>query len=70
LDFACVEEDTEVWDGEVAKQGAGVGGDDGEVRVIAFEGREEGVGNGICGVAGKSGGRVEIFYCCLRGCQY
>jgi hypothetical protein len=38
LDFACVEKDTEVWDGEVAKQGAGVGGDDGEVRVIAFEG--------------------------------
>ncbi len=35
------------------------------MRVVAFEGGEEGVGDRVGGVAGECRGRVEIFHCCL-----
>lgn len=53
--------------GEVAKEGTVRGREHGEVCVVAFEGREEGVGDGVTGVDRESGGRVEVFYCCLCG---
>lgn len=47
-------------DGEVAQKGAGVAVDDGQVRVVALEGREEGEGDGVGGVEGEGGRRVEV----------
>lgn len=39
-----------MWNGEVAEEGTGVWVDDGEVGVVAFEGGEEGEGDGVGGV--------------------
>lgn len=54
-------------DGDVAEEGARVGGDDGQVRVLALKGAEEGDGDGVGGIEGESGGRVDVFYCGLEG---
>lgn len=47
-------------DGDVADEGARVGGDDGQVRVVALKGGEERDGDGVGGVERQGGGRVEI----------
>jgi len=54
-----------VGDGDVAEEGAGGGGDDGEVGVFAFEGGDEGVRDGIGGDYGEGGGGVEVLDCGL-----
>lgn len=48
-------------DGDVAEEGAGGGGDDCKVGVVAFEGGEEGEGDGVGGVEGQGGWGVEVF---------
>lgn len=65
LDAAGVELRLQARDGDVAQQGARLGVDDGEVRVVALEGGEEGEGDGVGRVEGEGGGRVEVFYCGL-----
>ena len=57
-----LEKDPQVWDREVAQESAVRAGDDGEVGVVSFEGREQRVGDGVRGVAREGGGRVEVFY--------
>ena len=52
-------------DGEVAKEGTSAVGNDCEVCVVAFEGRDEGMRYGVCWIAGQSAGRIEVFYSCL-----
>ncbi len=42
-----------MWYREVTQQGAVGGRDHGKMRVISFEGSEEGVGDGICRIAGE-----------------
>jgi hypothetical protein len=49
-----------VGDGDVAEEGARVGVDDGQVGVVALKGRDEGERDGVRGVEGESGGRVEV----------
>ena len=61
LDLAAVEQGLQVRDGDVAQEGAGVGGDDCEVRVVALEGGEEGERDSVGGVEGEGRGRVEVF---------
>ncbi len=51
--FAGLEEDAKMWYREVTQQGAVGGRDHGKMRVISFEGSEEGVGDGICRIAGE-----------------
>ncbi|OAQ81586.1 hypothetical protein VFPBJ_04170 [Purpureocillium lilacinum] len=60
LDAAGVEERLQVRDGDVAEEGARLRVDDGEVRVVALKGGEEGEGNGVGGVEGEGGGGVEV----------
>lgn len=67
LDLAAVEQRLQMRDGEVSQQGASIGVDDGQVRVVALEGREEGEGDGVGGVEGEGGGRVEVLDGGLRG---
>lgn len=47
--------------GDVAEKRAGVGRDDCEVGVVALKGGKEGVGDGVGGVEGEGGGRIEVF---------
>lgn len=60
LDLAAVEQRLQMRDGEVSQQGAGIGVDDGQVSVVTLERREEGEGDGVGGVEGEGGGRVEV----------
>lgn len=48
-------------DGNVAEEGARLGRDDGEVRVVALKGGEEGERDGVGGVEGEGRGGVEVF---------
>lgn len=63
--LALVQQRLQVRDGDVAQQGAGLGVDDGQVGVVALEGGEEGEGDGVGGVEGEGGWRLEVFYCGL-----
>lgn len=64
-DLALVEQGLQVRDGDVAQQGAGLAVDDGQVRVVAFEGEGEGEGDGVGRREGQGGGGLEVFYCGL-----
>jgi hypothetical protein len=33
--------------------------------IVSFKGREEGVRDRVCRVAGEGRGRIKVFYCCL-----
>lgn len=65
LDLAALEAGLQLRDGDVAEQGAGLRVDDGQVGVVALKGGEEGERDGVRGVEGEGGGRVEVFYCGL-----
>lgn len=54
-------------DGNVTEQGFVLGGDYGEVGVVALECGNEGMGDGRGRRGGKGWWWVEIFYCCLLG---
>lgn len=65
--LAGVEERLQVRDGDVAQEAAGVGVDDGQVRVVPLEGGLEGEGDGVRGRQGEGGWGLEVFYCGLVG---
>lgn len=48
-------------DGDVAEERARLAVDDSQVCVVALEGGEESEGDGVGGVEGEGGGRVEVF---------
>lgn len=60
-DLPLREELLQARDREVAEQGARVGRDDRQVRVVALEGREERVRDRVRRVAGERGRRVQVF---------
>lgn len=53
-------------DREIAEKGAGIGGYDGEMCVIALESTHKRMGDRTGGITGEGRGRVEVFYCGLK----